>query len=61
MENEFIYWKVRFDSGQEGFGYLKFNSHMEQVGIFDEKGNEIKVGVSYHPIEFENITPPWDA
>jgi hypothetical protein len=58
---EFTYWKVKFDDVIDGIGYLKFNSSMEQVGLFDENGAEITIGVSYHPIEFENVIPSWDA
>ncbi len=61
MEESFIYWKIEFDSVLEGFGYLKFNQYMEQVGLFTEKGDEVTIGVSYHPIEFENVKPTWDA
>lgn len=60
MEN-FIYWKVQFDSGLEGFGYLKLTSDLYQVGLFTEKGDLVTEGVSYHPIEFDCPKPEWDA
>lgn len=57
MENEFIYWKVKFDYGQDGFGYLRLNSNFEQVALLTEENKEITWGVSYTPIEFDNVTP----
>lgn len=61
MEDNITYWKIKFDEGLEGCGYIKFNQFMEQIALYDEQGNIVEVPVGYHPIEFENVKPFWDV
>ena len=56
---ETVFWKIEFDEGLEGFGYLELDSQMVQVNLFDEKGDVVEIPVGYHPIEFKNVIPPW--
>lgn len=52
------YWKVRFDSGAEGFGWLVLDADLIAVKLTDIDGNAIIDGVSYTPIEFDS-KPEW--
>lgn len=55
----FTYWKIRFDDGLDGFGWLKFNERMESEAILDATGNVITIPVGYTPVEFDT-RPDWD-
>lgn len=52
------FWKIKFDEGLEGFGYIKFDEQMNDIGLFDESGNEVNIPVGYTPIEFD-VNPEW--
>lgn len=52
------WWKIHFDEGLSGHGWLKFNEFMEAICIYDADGNVVDVPVGYTPFEF-NTEPEW--
>jgi len=52
------YWKIRFDDGHEGTGWLVLDETMAAIRLTDSDGNDIEGGVSYTPIEFDT-QPEW--
>lgn len=51
-----MWWKIQFDDGLDGFGWLKLDETTSI--IYTENGEEVSAPVSYHPIEF-NTQPEW--
>ncbi len=52
------YWKIEFNEGLTGTGWLSFDENMVENGLYDSEGNVVTVPVGYRPIDF-NVTPEW--
>lgn len=52
------FWRVRFDDKKEGFGWLKFDDQMVEIGLFEDDGEPVKEPCGYTPIEFDT-NPEW--
>lgn len=53
-----MWWKIQFNDGLDGFGWLHFNESMEAIGLYDAQGNEVIVPCGYFPVEF-STQPEW--
>lgn len=54
-----IYWKIKFDGGHEGTGWLVLDDDLNAVSLTDDDGNEITEAVSYTTIDTEAEPPEW--
>lgn len=53
-----IYWKIRFDHGHEGSGWLVLNSDLVADRVTDDDGNTVTGSFGYTVVETDSI-PGW--
>lgn len=53
-----MFWKIKFDEGASGFGFVQFDENMVAIGLFDIDGKAITTAVGYTPVQFD-VTPNW--